>query len=425
MSRGLIANTAGTALFVVIEDVLYSVAPDGVRTSRGVLQTRRGHVGMKIGLTQLVIVDGVNGYVYDLQAQTFTEITSEGWLGSHTVEQLGGYFSFIDPNTQTFYNSALEDAATLDASEFATANNSPDKLVGQVRTGNVLVYFGEVSAEIWQLNDTVTAGDSVFLPYTGTVLEVGLLAAHTAKSLDNSAYWLGRTVNGGGIVYRMEGFRAVRISTKAIEWKIQKAIREGNDVSKACAYAYQQDGNSFYVLQVPGLETTWSYEVSSGQWHERCDVRLGDRIQHRGNYHAYCYGKHLIAGDDDIVYEYDPDKHTNNGDVLLRERISPHYAHPQLNPITFGRFQLDCTVGEGIDGQSEAKVGMRYSDDGGYGYTGWDYQTLGAVGQRNARPVWNRTGATEKDGDRVWHVRCTDNAPFAIINAVVEATPAK
>src|SRR4051812_44760723 len=119
MSRGLIANAAGTALFVVVEDTLYSVAPDGTRTSRGILHTRRGHVGMKIGLTQLVIVDGANGYVYDLLSSTFTEITADGWLGSNTVEYLDGYFTFIDPGTQTFYISQLENATALDALEFA------------------------------------------------------------------------------------------------------------------------------------------------------------------------------------------------------------------------------------------------------------------------------------------------------------------
>jgi hypothetical protein len=415
MSRGLIANTAGTNLFVVVEDVLYSVAPDGTRTSRGVLNTRRGHVGMKIGLTQLVITDGVNGYVFDLQSQTFNQIIADGWLGSATVEYLDGYFVFIQPNSQTFYISELENALSLDALDFATANASPDKLVGQVTTGRVLVLFGAVSGEIWQ--DSGTA-DFPLERNQGAFLEVGLMAPHSVCELDNTIYWLGRDPRGAGTVYMMRGFNPVRISTDAVDEKIQDAIEAGEDVSKAIAFAYQDRGHSFYHLQVPGLETTWVYDAATGTWHERAELVLGDYEPHRAKYHAYCYGRHLVVGDDDIIDAYDHTAYTNRGDVLVRDRISPHYATPQLSRINYGLFELDGTVGFGKAGQSEAKALLRYSNDGGYAWSGFKRGTLGAVGQKTARTRWTRNGSAY---DRVWHVRCTDNAPFSIINAAIEA----
>jgi hypothetical protein len=414
MARGLIANTAGTRLFTVVDDTLYSVSPAGARTSLGLLHTSRGTVGMKIGLTQLVVVDGLHGYVYDLLSGVFTEIVSDGWLGSYTVEYLDGYFTFIDPNSQTFYISALEDALTLDALDFATANASPDKLVGQVVTNKVLVLLGEVSGEIWQ--DT-GAADFPLERNSGAFLEVGLLARHSVKELDNSAFWLGRDERGAGFVYKMEGFRAVRISTMAVEETIQRAISEGNDVSQAVAYAYQQGGHSFYCLQVPGLDTTWCYDAASQFWHERAELVLGDYKQHRGRFHAYCYGKHLITGDDDVIYEYDVDANTNAGDVLARDRVSPHYATPQLDRIAFARFELDCTVGFGKAGQSEAKASLRYSNDGGYSWSDYRTATLGAVGEKQARARWLRLGSAR---DRIWQIRVTDDVPFAIINVNIQ-----
>jgi hypothetical protein len=416
MARGLIANTAGTRLFTVIEDELISVSPVGVQTTIGTLQTRRGVVGMKIGLNQLVVVDGANGYVYDLNSGVFARITSEAWLGSYTVEYLNGYFTFIDPNSQTFYVSALEDALSIDALEFAAAKTSPDKLVGQVSTNSVLVLFGEVTGEIWQESGEL---DFPLAKNTGSFLEVGLQARHSAKELDNTVYWLGRDERGAGMVYRMEGFRPLRISTMAVEEQIQRAIDEGHDVSLAVAYTYQQGGHSFYVLQVPGLDTTWTFDAASQQWHERAEFPLGNYAPHRGRFHAYCYGKHLIAGDDDVIYEYDVQANTNAGDVLVRERISPHYATPQLQRIGFGSFELDCTVGAGVAGQDEARVMLRYSNDGGHAWGSWRTSTLGAVGQRQARARFLRCGSAR---DRVWHVRCTDDVPFAIINACIEVT---
>lgn len=418
MGRGLIASTAGNQLFAVVANRLYSVSSGGVRTQIGALITSTGPVGMKIGLTQLVVTDGSFGYVYDLQAHTFTRILSDAWLGSATVEYLGGYFSFIDPNSQTFYISAQEDATTIDGLDFATANDAPDKLVGQISTSNVIVYFGEVSGEVWQLDPS--GGDFALQRNSGAYIEVGLLAAFTAKELDNTVYWLGRDERGAGMVYKLEGFRAQRISNMAVEQKIQEAISAGNDMSKAVAYTYQQGGHSFYVLQVPGLDTTWVYDASSQQWHERAELVLGRYAQHRGNYHAYCFGKHLIMGENDIIYAYDVDANTNAGDVLVRDRISPHYASPALSRVFFERFELDCVVGYGIAGDAQASAMLRYSNDGGFNWGSWRTATIGAVGEKSARARFMRCGSGY---DRIWHVRVTDDVPFAIVNAVVQAVP--
>lgn len=415
MARGLIANTAGNALFIVVEDAVYSVNGLGVRTQIGTLVSRRGHVGMKIGLTQLVIVDGPNGYVYDLNSGVFGQITSPAWQGSNTVEYLGGFFSFIDPNSQEFYISAIEDALTLDALDFATANNSPDKLVGQITTSNVIVYMGQTSGEIWQLDPVAT--DFAFERNNGATLEVGLMSAFTVKELDNSVFWLGQDERGGGTVYKMQGFSPVRVSTMAVEQVIQQSIQDGNDITKACAYTYQQDGHSFYCLQVPGLDTTWVYDAASQEWHERAELIDGLYAQHRGNYHAYCYGLHLITGDDDAIYAYDPNANTNAGDPLVRDRVSPHYATPQLERNFFNIFELDCTVGYGKAGQDNAVVQLRYSNDGGFSWSSWRTAPLGAVGQRLTRARFTRCGSAR---DRVWEVRCTDDTPFAIIAANIQ-----
>lgn len=416
VARGMIANTAGTVMAIVIGDKLYAVGYDGVRALLGTLATSTGHVGMKVGLNQLVVVDGPNGYVVALDTGVFTQITDPAWLGSNTVDYLGGYFTFIDPDTQTFYISALEDALTFDALEFATANSSPDKLVGQSVTSKSLVLFGQVATEVWQ---ETGATDFPFEKNTGVYIEVGLMAAFTAKDLDNSTFWLGKDERGAGIVYKLEGFRAVRVSTMAIEQTIQRAISEGNDVSTAVAYTYQQGGHSFYVLQIPGLDTTWTYDVSSKQWHERAELVNGDYEQHRGRFHCYCFDKHLIIGDDDIIYEYDVDANTNAGDVLVRDRISPHSSVPDLRRVSYGTFELDCTVGYGIAGQAQASVMMRYSDDGGFEWNGWRTATLGAIGEKTARARFLRNGSAR---DRVWHTRCTDDVPFAIVAASIAAT---
>ncbi len=389
-----------------------------MRTARGTLLTYRGHVGMSVGLTQLVVTDGANGYTMELESGDFARITSDGWLGSATVSNIDGISIFIDPGTQTFYTSSIEDASVLDELEFASAGGSPDKLVASVVDHREVWLFGEASTEVWQ---NTGGTDFTLSRNDGAFMQTGLMAAFTAKRLDNAIFWLGQDKQGAGQVFRAQGYQAKRISTMAVEQKIQGAIAAGHDVSQACAYALQYNGHATYCLQVPGLDTTWCYDVASSQWHERAEFPQGDYAQHRADYHAYCYGKHIIGGQDsETLYAYDVDANTNAGDVLVRDRISPHYASPSLDRISFGDFELDCTVGKGLAGQSEATVMMRYSNDGGESWPNpWRYSTLGAVGETKAPAKFTRNGSAK---DRVWHVRVTDDVPFAIINASIEAS---
>ncbi len=416
--RGLISDSAGRQMFCVVDNVAFKVAPNGARSAIGTLITRRGTVGMVVGLYQLVIVDGPFGYVYDLGTGVFTQITSPGWRGSKTVDYLNGYFVFIDPNSQTFYVSSAEDALTISALDTADAVASPDKLVGTAVTGRVLVLFGTVSGEVWQ--DTGEPPPGVpFSPNSGAFLNVGLLAPYTAKGLDNTIFWLGRDDLGAGIIYKLEGFQARRVSTMAVEEVIQQAIRDGHDASTAVAFAAQIDGRLIYSIQIPGLNTTWTYDVAAQQWHERAEFVNGDYRQHRGRYYCYCYGQHLILADDDIIYAFDPKLNTNAGDVLVRDRVSPHFATPDLARHTYSRFELDCTVGVGKPDGKLGEVLMRYSDDGGNAWSSWRKSSLGAIGERTARARFLRCGSGR---DRVWQVRCTDDIPFAIIAAPIEAT---
>lgn len=414
MARGLIANAAGTQLFVVVGNALYKVSPAGVRTSVGTLLSDRGTVDMAMGLTQLVIVDGLHGYVYDLLSGVFTRIVSDGWLGSSTVDYDDGYFTLVAPNSQTAYISANEDALTLDPLDFITANASPDKLVGQRVVMRQWLLFGTVSGEVWQDSG---GADFPFERNSGAILEVGLMAAHSARVLDNSIFWLGRDANGAGMVYKLEGLHGIRISTNAVDEDIQAAIASGADVSKATAFAFQMNGRSQYWLKVPGCAMTWVYDIASGEWTNASDFVDGEHIQHRATHHAYCYGKHLVVGDDDVIDYFDVNAYTNRGDPLVRERTSPHYATPQLDRITFGLFELDCTVGFGKSAHEAATAMLAYSNDGGYEWSDFRRTSLGAVGDKTARARWLRLGSAR---DRVWRVRCADDVAFAIVNANIQ-----
>ena len=402
--RGLFQ--AANRCFCVAGSVLYELSSSGVATSRGTLNTSTGPVDFAWGLTQLVIVDGPNGYTLSLNSNTFGVITAEGWLGSHRVAYLDGYFIFTDPDTQVFYLSAIDDATTLDALDFASAESTPDDVVAHLVDHRELWLLGETTTEVWFNSG---AADFPFARNNGASVEVGCAAKHSAQKIDSGLMWVGRDRNGSGMVYRSNGYQAVRVSSVAVE----EALQGSTDLSAARAWVYQQNGQTFYVLTAPGLSSSWVYEVSTGTWHERAELVAGDFAQWRGVCHTYAHGKHLVGDDAGNVYEMASRFNSFAGGVIRRTRISPNQATPARDRQFFGEFVMDCTTGGAAQG-TEPVVELSWSDDGGYRWGNPVQRSVGAVGEFLPRVIWHRLGNAR---DRVWRVDFTDASPFSIISA--------
>ena len=247
----------------------------------------------------------------------------------------------------------------------------------------------------------------------GANIETGLIAPHSLQKVAGSAFWLGQDAKGEGIVFSMQAYQPIRVSSHALEEQLASV----SDLSGAWAWTYHQEGLTFYVLQVPGLSTTWVYELASGTWHERAEWVDGDYQPWRASCHALAYGVHVVGDSSGQLYELSPTASSNAGDVLIRDRITPHNAMPTLERRRFGSLQVDCTVGLGITEGAQATLMLRYSDNSGASWSNWRYLTLGAVGEYLARARATMLGAAR---DRVWHIRVTDDVRCDLLSAVLD-----
>jgi hypothetical protein len=403
--------TTNDRTFWAIDSTLYEQTnASGAVVSRGTFQSSTGVVEFEYGTTQLVMVDGLYGYVLTLGTGTFTRIVDDAFYGANRVAFLDGFFLFNRPDTGQFYSTAINDATTLDALDYATAEAAPDDLVCVVVVQKRLLMMGQYTTEFWRDSG---AADFPFEP-GGGLMEVGCMAAHSPRVIDNTVYWLGRDRSGPGSVYRLNGYNAERVATDAVDQSLQSST----DLSAAVAYTYQDQGFSFYAIKAPGVPGVWVYNIKAQAWDRRCDQdEAGQWVADRVGFHTYNFGRHFVGGDDGTLYRMGSDVYVKGSDPLVRERTSPHNAAPSLQRLFFRALTVDCTTGEAALGE-DPQVELQWLD-WGRAWSNWVGRSAGKIGERFPRLQWfaNVLGSGV---DRTWRIRYAGNTKFSINNVDVK-----
>lgn len=415
--RNAFSSTSGRG-FVASGNKLYEIYSDGSFDDRGALNSNSSRVSFaENNAGEIIIVDGLNGYIFTLSTDTLSQITDSDFPnGTKKVDYLDGYFICCKPETQNFYISNINDGMTWDTLDYAAVESSPDNLVSLVVDKGNVWFFGNRVTEVYY-----NAGTGFpFKRIQGAIVPTGCSATHTPMRFDNSIVWLGEDEYGRGVVWRAhtDGYAVTRISTQAIE----KKIAESANFSNSYAWVYHEQGHIFYCLQVSGLDTTLVYDAATQQWHERSfrNSLLGRDEQHRGSC-LFNFAKKNLIGDRQSgkIYELSLDYFDDAGDEIIWSRTTPHYDQ-EKKLIPHSSFELDCEVGRGLSsGQgSDPKIMMKYSDDGGRTWSNELWRSLGKVGEYKTRVVWRKLGSSK---DRVYQVSGSDPVFIQINEAYLNA----
>lgn len=391
--------------FVVAGNTLYEMTSAGVSTVRGTLASSAGYVGMSHNKTQLALVDGSNLYIFTLASNVLTMITSAGWRGSDAVHEMDGYFIFVDPGTDQFYISAIDDGATLDALDFSSADSSPDDIVTHVVSHRQVWFFGTLSTEIWIDSG---AASFPFVRYSSYTLDIGCVGKRAAISAADTVFWVGQTERGTGIVYMATGNQPTRVSTMAVE----QALRASTDISGAEMWAYQIEGHEFIGINAPGLATTWVYDAALQQWHERAEWDAGWQAL-RSRLVTSFDGEHFAGDSYGKLVRLDTTLNTLSGRTLVRERTWPHLLQDSMEPVSYLALELALATGSG------GEIGLQISNDGAKTFGPSLMRSLGVTGRWMQRVRWLGLGTAI---NRVFRIRQTDDVPFAIHSAALKTS---
>ena len=364
---------------------------------------------------QLFILTGGLGYVMNLPGTTVLPVVSPGFYpGGSSVVSQDGYIILARPNTDIFYISGLNDAGNYDLLDFQSIGGTPDYLVSIASINRLVWMLGRKTTQIWV--DTGAAAFP-FERFEGSNSEYGCSASQSVERFANALCWLGGGPNASGIVLMTQGNQPVRISNHAVE----VAIAAAGDVSDAVGWSYQEDGHPFYILTLPGASTSWCYDLSTQQWHERAYWDGGAYTRHRGNCCALAYRLNVVGDwENGNLYSLDSNCHTDNGNPLVWMRRSPHMS-ADMKRIFFHSAQFDLEMGTALStGQgSDPTIFLRYSDDFGHTWSNEKTSTTGKIGEYRNRSIFRRLGSSRQ---RVFELRGSDPIANRILGAEVTAT---
>lgn len=374
----------GDYIYALAGTTLYQIDEDGTSTTiSGTVASSSGRARMAMDGTQVAVVAGTVGYVLD--SGTLAAVVDLPAVSD--VAFLDGYFIWTSATLDQFVWTPLGDGTIYTSGDVTTVEGAPDGLVAVLVNHRDILFFGEKTIEIFYNTGDV---DAPFQRQGNAFIERGLFGRDTAVKIDNGVVFLG----DDRIVYRLDGYTPVRMSTHAIEYQLR-------DVTDAWALAYTQEGHKHYCLNTD--QGTYCLDMATGAWHERKSDgldywRMGGAVSAWNTQYLtdYTTGK---------IYSPSLDVFTEDGDPIAMEIKIPGIDGGRERKTMYA-FELMAETGVGNSAVTTPQVALSYSDDGGRTYSNELWRSLGVVGDYKHRVIWRRVGPRFRE--RSINLRFTD-----------------
>lgn len=393
--RGALTLThAGQELqFLVIGDQVYMYDGTSILQNLGTVAVDSNPATLcwnGDGGGEVFITSGDNGYIYDLDTATFSQVRTGGTtMGAY----LDGYFLSLDATNSKLEISDLLDGTTWDPTQFAQRSIGADPWVSMAVNNRYIYLLGSLTSEVWYNAGTYPFP---FAAYPSGFLNYGTCAPFSVASADGATTWLGASDQGNGFICRAPGFTPEIISTFPVQYQINQYSR----VSDAVGDTHNIGGHTFYTLTFPTANITWAWDAQTTEWAKRgtWNAATTEYFAWRPLYHSFGFNRNtMLDRSGSGFYQLTFDSTEDVESIPIRwTRTLPTLVNENKR-IFVNYIEALFQTGVGTSGQGENPVvGFELSKDGGWTWGPQQYVGMGKTGEYYARVKLNRCGMGRK-----------------------------
>ena len=342
---------------------------------------------------QLIILDTLGaGYIVDESAGTvFQAITDIDFTTTNGTPQYVVYvdsFFVVTTDAKKIIKSAANDGLVWSALDFASAAADPDAIVAPIVVKNKLMITG---------TETIEGFDNLGLsgfPFqrNGLFVQKGCFAPLSLVNINDNLMFIGGGVDESPAIWTLNGSTPQKVSTTAIDEKLQTFTQA--EIAQSFAVSYAQAGAYFVEFSLPSV--TFVYDIITQLWHEReSQIIVGEgrtqNIRHRVNALSTAYGRIFVADSQDgRIGVLSLDTYTEYGNPILRAFALQPFAD-MGNSISVNSVELTMESGVGNEAQPDPEIRMSSSVDGKK-FNNPIPALLGKIGEYDIRQIWRRLG---------------------------------
>jgi hypothetical protein len=437
-SPGLVSHPSNPGVFsnwrggLVVGGALYgawgspgrvtSMTPGYVYTTMGNLAGTRRVFWAKNnkGPPDVVVVDPDNGAFVVTTAPAVVAYPDADVGAPNSVCFLDGYF-FFTHGDGTVLASGINSTA-INPLDFIVVYGNDQGLLRAVPYSE-LYLFGSHVTEVWQ-NTAQPTG----FPFSRVkVIPRGLLGRNALTGWEpgfsKGLFFVGNDM----IVYSMQGYAPVKISTPDVDRMITNYVAAGGDLEALEMFCYVVGGRSCVAVRTPTF--CWVFDIEALRWHERTSpgsISIPGITTWRA--YASVFFNDLWLTGDSLVNQ----RLTEISASFFKEPEGPTPAVIESGPVTafpnrlrVAQASFDIARGVGITtgldpSETNPTVLISWSDDGGMN---WSNPVQRKLGQQQTSPGVvrvNRAGQT-KDQGRRWRVTVYDGVDVELTGGKMDA----
>lgn len=282
-----------------------------------------------------------------------------------------------------------------------------------VRYAGRLYAFGDKWTGVYR-----DAGTQPFPFAREVTIPRGIVGTHAIAGWEtgwaNQLLWAGDDF----VVYRLDGYTPVPISTDDVSRSIQQSVIDGKR-DQIHAFIYMYGRSAFWVLTCAG-DWTWEHNLSTGEWNERrsyqkdawkgsCSLRMFDRWLIGDTNTGELYqisGTYFLEGLEPLIWQ-----------------VESGALHAFPNGVVIPRASFNCSMGVGsYPGVEDPKILISWSLDGGYTFSLPVTRRLGGPGRTKSHPYVLNCGLSRGQGVR-YRLAVSDPVHVGLMGGQVETDP--